>query len=122
MAAALFAESDRWSHRWIPLGHLPRGIANLSAGIGSLDSNCHYLPLAWYLVLPPDREDLCRCHLKLRNADFGLRCERESMLKKELEARTKRFALPIIQLVGKLSRGKVSDVIGYQLLKSGTSI
>jgi four helix bundle protein len=44
------------------------------------------------------------------------------MLKKELEARTKRFALPIIQLVGKLSRGKVSDVIGYQLLKSGTSI
>jgi four helix bundle protein len=44
------------------------------------------------------------------------------MSKKELEARTKRFALSIIQLVSKLPRGKVSDVIGYQLLKSSTSI
>jgi four helix bundle protein len=44
------------------------------------------------------------------------------MLKTELEARTKRFALSVIQLVGKLPRGKTSDVIGYQLLKSGTSI
>lgn len=43
-------------------------------------------------------------------------------MKKELEARTKRFALSTIELVGKLPRGKVSDVIGYQLLKSGTSI
>jgi four helix bundle protein len=43
-------------------------------------------------------------------------------LKKELEARTKRFALSIIQLVGKLPRSKASDVIGHQLLKSGTSI
>ena len=41
-------------------------------------------------------------------------------MKKELEARTKRFALSvIIELVGKLPRGKASDVIGYQLLKSG---
>jgi hypothetical protein len=47
---------------------------------------------------------------------------RNSMLKTELEARTKRFALSVIQLVGKLPRGKTSDVIGYQLLKSGTSI
>jgi|SRR6516162_9083537 four helix bundle protein len=43
-------------------------------------------------------------------------------MKKELEARTKRFALSVIQVVGKLPRGKASDVIGYQLLKSGTSI
>jgi four helix bundle protein len=43
-------------------------------------------------------------------------------LKKELEARTKRFALSVIQFVGELPRRKVSDVIGYQLLKSGTSI
>ena len=43
-------------------------------------------------------------------------------MKKELEARTKRFALSVIQLVGKLPRSKASDVIGYQLLKSGTSI
>lgn len=43
-------------------------------------------------------------------------------MKKELEARTKRFALSIIQVVGKLPRTKASDVIGYQLLKGGTSI
>ncbi|MBV8224411.1 MAG: hypothetical protein JO232_04390 [Verrucomicrobia bacterium] len=39
------------------------------------------------------------------------------MLKKELETRTKRFALSIVLLVSKLARGKASDVIGYQLLK-----
>jgi four helix bundle protein len=43
-------------------------------------------------------------------------------MKKELEARTKLFALSVIRLVGKLPRGKASEVIGYQLLKSGTSI
>src|SRR3984957_12599057 len=43
-------------------------------------------------------------------------------MKKELEVRTKRFALSVIRLLGKLARGKVSDVIGYQLLKSCTSI
>ena len=43
-------------------------------------------------------------------------------MKQELEARTKRFALSIIELVSKLPRGKASDVIGHQLLKSGTSI
>jgi four helix bundle protein len=43
-------------------------------------------------------------------------------MKKDLETRTKRFALSIIRLVGKLPRNKASDVIGYQLLKSGTSI
>ncbi len=41
---------------------------------------------------------------------------------KELEKRTKRFALKIIEFVGSWPRGKVFDVIGYQLLKSGTSI
>jgi four helix bundle protein len=43
-------------------------------------------------------------------------------MKKELEARTKRFALSVIAFVSKLPRGKASDVIGYQLVKSGTSI
>jgi four helix bundle protein len=43
-------------------------------------------------------------------------------MKKDLERRTKRFALSVIQIVGKMPRTKVSDVIGYQLLKSGTSI
>ena len=44
------------------------------------------------------------------------------MDKEQLEKRTKNFALRIIQFVSKLPKNKVSDVMGYQLLKSGTSI
>ena len=44
------------------------------------------------------------------------------MDKKELEERTKRFALRIIHFVSELPRSKVTDVLGYQVLKSGTSI
>jgi four helix bundle protein len=58
----------------------------------------------------------------LRIADCELRIEEGAELKQELEARTKRFALSVIQLVSKLPRGKASDVIGYQLVKCGTSI
>jgi four helix bundle protein len=44
------------------------------------------------------------------------------MDKIELEQRTKQFALRVIEFVAELSKSKVSDVLGYQLLKSGTSI
>ncbi len=44
------------------------------------------------------------------------------MDKTELERRTKAFALRVIRFVAKLPRNKVTDVLGYQLLKSGTSI
>ena len=44
------------------------------------------------------------------------------MDKKELERRTKEFSLRIIKLVASLPKNKVCDVIGYQLIKSGTSI
>lgn len=40
----------------------------------------------------------------------------------DLERRTKDFALRIIRFVGGLPKSKVTDVLGYQLLKSGTSI
>lgn len=43
-------------------------------------------------------------------------------MKKELEARTKQFALRIINLISDLPKTKAADVLGYQLLKSGTSI
>lgn len=43
-------------------------------------------------------------------------------MRAELEVRTKRFALAVILAVGQLKKSKASDVIGYQLLKSGTSI
>ena len=39
-----------------------------------------------------------------------------------LKERTKNFALRIIQLVDSLPTGKTSDVIGRQLLRSGTSV
>jgi len=44
------------------------------------------------------------------------------MDKRELEGRTKRFALRIIQFVGSLPSNKITNVLGYQLLKCGTSI
>lgn len=44
------------------------------------------------------------------------------MDKEELERRTKAFALRVIRFVGGLPKNKVSDVLGYQLLKAGTSI
>jgi four helix bundle protein len=39
-----------------------------------------------------------------------------------LRERTKQFALRIIRLVEKLPKGKAADVIGRQLLRSGTSV
>jgi four helix bundle protein len=40
----------------------------------------------------------------------------------DLKERTKRFALEIIKLVEGLPKSKVSDVLGTQILKSGTSV
>ena len=44
------------------------------------------------------------------------------MDKSELEKRTKLFALRIIKFVAALPRNKANDVLGYQLVKCGTSI
>jgi four helix bundle protein len=44
------------------------------------------------------------------------------MTKKDLEKRTKQFALRIIKFVAAFPKNKVCDVVGYQLLKAGTSI
>jgi four helix bundle protein len=44
------------------------------------------------------------------------------MEKQELEERTKEFALNVIKFVSNLPRNKVTDVLGYQLLKAGTSV
>lgn len=40
----------------------------------------------------------------------------------ELRNRTKRFALGIVKLVGALPNDRTGDVLGRQLLKSGTSV
>jgi four helix bundle protein len=44
------------------------------------------------------------------------------MAKTELEVRTKQFALDLIDLVERLPNGRAGDVVGRQLLRSGTSI
>jgi four helix bundle protein len=41
---------------------------------------------------------------------------------RELERRTREFALRVVRFVSALPRRKDADVIGYQLLKAGTSI
>ena len=44
------------------------------------------------------------------------------MTKEELKNRTKKFALMIIKLVNELPNTKVGNTIGYQLIRSGTSV
>jgi four helix bundle protein len=44
------------------------------------------------------------------------------MDKKELELRTKTFAIRVIKFVANLPKNRVTDVLGFQLLKAGTSI
>ncbi|MGH9967626.1 MAG: four helix bundle protein [Pyrinomonadaceae bacterium] len=44
------------------------------------------------------------------------------MDKRDLEKRTRRFALKIIEFVATLPSNKIGDVIGYQLVKAGTSV
>ena len=42
--------------------------------------------------------------------------------RQDLKLRTKQFSLRVIKLVQSLTNGKVSDVLGKQLLRSGTSV
>ena len=44
------------------------------------------------------------------------------MDKVELEKRMKRFALKVISFVATLPKGKAGDVVGYQMVKAGTSV
>jgi len=50
----------------------------------------------------------------MRNAEFGMR--------NDLKQRTKSFALQIIGLIDSLPVGRTAEVIGRQLLRSGTSV
>lgn len=44
------------------------------------------------------------------------------MERSDLEKRTKQFALRTIRFVGSLPKNTVTSVMGYQLLKAGTSV
>jgi four helix bundle protein len=47
---------------------------------------------------------------------------RKNMNQEEMKRRTKLFALSIIQLVGSLPKERTAEVLGRQLLRSGTSV
>jgi four helix bundle protein len=51
----------------------------------------------------------------------GGEMDREEM-KGEMKRRTKEFALRVIRLVQSLPKGQMADVLGKQLLRSGTSV
>jgi len=44
------------------------------------------------------------------------------MNKQQLEKRTKEFAIGVIRFVGTFPKTKEANIIGYQLIKSGTSV
>jgi four helix bundle protein len=44
------------------------------------------------------------------------------MNRREMQDRTRKFALRIVRLAASLPNGRIGDVLGRQLLKSGTSI
>ncbi len=44
------------------------------------------------------------------------------MEKKDLKERTKKFALKVIKVVEMLPRGRIADILGRQLIRSGTSV
>jgi four helix bundle protein len=56
------------------------------------------------------------------NDDCGTKGTWKRMNSDELKKRTKAFALSVIRLVESLPRGRTADVIGRQLLRSGTSV
>jgi four helix bundle protein len=52
----------------------------------------------------------------------GRRTERKMRRGDDIKKRTKDFALRVIRMVELLPKGKTGDVIGRQLLRSGTSV
>jgi len=73
----------------------------------------------------PEGCDRTSAGKKLRIVDWGLDdqiVQEWSVDKKELQDRTKRFALRIIKLVESLPPRRATDQIGRQLLRAGTSV
>ena len=66
----------------------------------------------------------------MRSAEFGvwnIKCENirhnfQFMDNENLKLRTKQFALRVVKLVESLPHDRTSNVLGHQLLRSGTSV
>ena len=61
----------------------------------------------------------------MRSAECGVRnaeCKGKVVPPTDLKARTRAFALGVIQLVEELPRSRSGNVLGYQLLRAGTSV
>lgn len=56
---------------------------------------------------------------EIRNPKFTVEV---AVDKEELKMRTKQFVLRVVRLVEALPRGRTADVLGRQLLRSGTSV
>ena len=64
------------------------------------------------------------CELRIANLNFYLLYLTRSphMNRNDLEKRTLRFALKIIEFVATLPNNKTGEVIEFQLVKAGTSV
>ena len=58
----------------------------------------------------------------MRNAECGVRIADCGMRNEDLKQRTKKFALEIIRLVENLPKNRIADILGRQILRSGTSV
>ena len=58
----------------------------------------------------------------MRSAECGVRIADCGMRNEDLKQRTKKFALEIIRLVENLPKNRVADILGRQILRSGTSV
>ena len=58
----------------------------------------------------------------MRNAEFGMRNDRDPMSEPDLKKRTKGFALRILKLVDALPKTTAGRALASQIVRSGTSI
>ncbi len=65
---------------------------------------------------------MAKCEIQNQRLLVRRRAGRFSSMKRPLENRTKLFALQIIKFIAMLPRNRITDVLGRQLLRSGTSI
>ena len=78
-----------------------------------------------YRRLPKnDEREFRNANCEIQNAELIALEGLDSIegMKEELEKRTKLFALEIINFVATLSSNRICEVMGRQLLKSGTSV